>query len=227
MTVVATATFPSSPRKDAGKRRVASGRSSGEGTAVDDTTLVSESRHEMASSSFVALLRGINVGGKNRLPMRDLVAMFERAGATDVRHYIQSGNVVFRATSKLAGRIPDLVSKEIDRGLGLKVPVMVRSSAELHAVAKANPLLAAGADPGTLHVVFLADFPGKKESAALDPRRSPPDSFALVGRDIYLCCPNGVARTKLTNAYFDSTLRTISTGRNWRTVLTLVEMSSD
>jgi len=176
--------------------------------------------------SFVALLRGINVGGKNKVPMKDLLAMFERAGAADTRHYIQSGNVVFRSSAAHAGRIPGLVSKDIERRHGLTVPVIVRSGAELRAIAEANPLLAAGADPDTLHVMFLAEAPGKKESAALDPRRSPPDSFTLAGREIYLCCPNGVARTKLTNAYFDSTLRTTSTARNWRTVLKLVEMSS-
>ncbi len=176
--------------------------------------------------TFVALLRGINVGGKNKLPMKDLVRAFERAGADDVQHYIQSGNVVFRATAPVAGRIPGVVATEIERGFGLRVPVILRRGDELRAAAKANPMLASGADPATLHVVFLEDTPGQRESAALDPRRSPPDSFMLVGREIYLCCPNGMARTRLTNAYFDSTLRTTSTVRNWRTVLKLVEMSS-
>jgi uncharacterized protein (DUF1697 family) len=176
--------------------------------------------------SFVALLRGINVGGKNTLPMKDLLAMFERAGAGDARHYIQSGNVVFRAAAPLAARLPGLVAREIERGFGLRVPVILRSGDQLRAATKANPLLAAGADPATLHVMFLERAPGKKEIAALDPRRSPPDSFTLVGREVYLCCPDGMARTKLTNAYFDSTLRTTSTVRNWRTVLKLVEMSS-
>lgn len=196
---------------------------------------LSESGHAMGSTSsrsvrssgtFVALLRGINVGGKNKLPMKDLVAMFERAGSSDARHYIQSGNVVFGATATLAARIPVLIAAEIEKVAGLRVPVVVRSSAELRAVAEANPLLGAGAGVDALHVMFLADAPGEKAIAALDPRRSPPDSFALVGREIYLSCPNGVARTKLTNAYFDSTLRTTSTCRNWRTVLKLVEMST-
>jgi uncharacterized protein (DUF1697 family) len=179
------------------------------------------------SLTFVALLRGINVGGKNKLPMKDLVAMFERAGADEARHYIQSGNVVFRAEATVAARLPGLVAREIERRFGFRVPVLLRSGDELHAAARANPLLDAGADPATLHVMFLEHAPGKKEVAALDPGRSPPDSFSLVGREVYLCCPNGMARTKLTNAYFDSALRTTSTARNWRTVLKLVEMSSD
>jgi uncharacterized protein (DUF1697 family) len=179
----------------------------------------------LAGGAFVALLRGINVGGKNILPMRDLVAIFERAGCMEVRNYVQSGNVVFKAAAKLAARMPALAGTEIERRFGLRVPVVIRTGKEMRAIARGNPLLASGADPESLHVMFLADKPGKKESSSLDPNRSPPDSFILKGREIYLCCPNGVARTKLTNAYFDATLGTTSTGRNWRTVLKLVEMS--
>jgi len=178
------------------------------------------------NATFVALLRGINVGGNNKLPMKDLTAMFERAGCAQVRHYIQSGNVVFAAAAPLARRIPGLVAAEIARGFGLRVPVLVRSGAEMSAVARGNPLLASGADPDTLHVMFLEKEPGAKEAASLDPARSAPDAFVLEGREIYLSCPNGVGRTKLTNTYFDSKLRTTSTGRNWRTVLKLVEMCS-
>ena len=177
--------------------------------------------------TFVALLRGINVGGKNMLPMKDLVAMFERAGCGRVRHYIQSGNVVFDAPAPLAAKISSLVTADIAKRAGLRVPLVVRTSAELAKVARTNPFLvdsAEGHDPKTLHVLFLADAPEKKHAAALDPARSPPDRFTVRGREIFLSCPNGAGGTKLTNAYFDGALRTTSTGRNWRTVLTLAEM---
>jgi uncharacterized protein (DUF1697 family) len=75
-----------------------------------------------------------------------------------------------------------------------------------------------------LHVAFLAATPGPSKIAALDPNRSPPDEFAVHGREIYLRLPNGVARTKLTNAHFDSKLGTTSTLRNWRTVVKLVDL---
>jgi uncharacterized protein (DUF1697 family) len=176
------------------------------------------------NGTFVALLRGINVGGKNKLPMKDLVAMFERAGCVETRHYIQSGNVVFEAPPSLAAKMPAVVQAAIQKELGLRVPVLVRSAKELRAVAAGNPFLAAGADRDALHVMFLADAPSKAAIAALDPARSPPDTFAVDGREIYLSCPNGVARTKLSNAWFDAKLATTSTGRNWRTVLTLVSM---
>jgi uncharacterized protein (DUF1697 family) len=177
--------------------------------------------------SYVALLRGINVGGKNKLPMKDLVAIFEGAGCVRVRHYIQSGNVVFGASQAVARRVPAVVAAEIERAFGLRVPVVLRSGAEMRAVVKDSPLAATAASPDALHVVFLADAPPPKLGAALDPARSPPDTFVLQGREIYLSCPNGVARTKLTSSYFDSRLRTTSTMRNWRTVLKLVEMSSE
>jgi uncharacterized protein (DUF1697 family) len=182
-------------------------------------------RSGSTSGTFVALLRGINVGGKHTLPMKDLVAIFERAGCGDVRHYIQSGNVVFTAAPDLGKRVPELVASSIERKFAMKVPVLVRTAAEIRAVAETNPLLAEGASPESLHVLFLADTPAKKNGAALDPQRSPPDTFVLRGREVYLSCPNGVGRTKLTNSYFDTTLATTSTGRNWRTVLRLVEMA--
>ncbi len=179
------------------------------------------------SGTFVALLRGINVGGKNMLPMRDLVAMFERAGCADVRHYIQSGNVVFRAAGTLAARVSQVIAGEIERAFRIDVPIVVRSGRELAGIAKGNPLIADGADPAACHVMFLADAPSKKKCAALDAGRSPGDSFVVKGREVYLHCPNGVGRTKLTNAYFDSALGTTSTGRNWKTVLKLNEMASE
>jgi uncharacterized protein (DUF1697 family) len=178
-----------------------------------------------ASAVHVALLRGINLGGVNRLPMKELAAMFGDAGCSAVEIYIQSGNVVFGAPAALAARVPALIAAAIASRFGHRVPVMTRTAAELAAVAAANPFLRAGADPASLHVVFLAAAPNRAQIAALDPDRSPPDRFAVKGREVYLHCPNGFGRSKLHNDYFESRLGSISTVRNWRTVLKLVEMS--
>ena len=175
--------------------------------------------------TYTALLRGVNVGGKNKLPMKDLVAMFAAAGCADVRSYIQSGNVVFRASAALAERVPGIITSEVADRFGFRAPVVLRSADELEAVRRGNPYLRPGVDVEALHVLFLADRPSRERVAALDPDRSPPDSFAVRGREIYLHCPNGIARTKLTNDYFDSRLATTTTGRNWKTVLALVEMT--
>jgi len=176
-------------------------------------------------SRHVALLRGINVGGKNKLPMADLARIFTEAGCQDVRTLIQSGNVVFGASPKLAGRISAIVEREIAATFGLRVPVVLRSSEELREAVARNPFVKKDIDPDWLHVAFLADAPGKSRAASLDPKRSPGDSFVLRGREVYLHLPNGVARTKLTNAWLDSMLATTSTLRNWRTTLKLLEMT--
>jgi len=179
------------------------------------------------SSAYVALLRGINVGGKNKAAMADLARMFEDAGCSDVRTYIQSGNVVFRTTAARAEKLPGLISSSLAQASNLRVPVVLRSAEELAAVIANNPFVKAGEAENLLHVVFLAGHPEAQRVAALDPDRSPPDRFFVRGRDIYLCLPNGVADSKLTNGWFDSRLATVSTGRNWRTVLKLHEMTQE
>jgi uncharacterized protein (DUF1697 family) len=173
---------------------------------------------------YVALLRGINVGGKNKLPMKDLVRVFAAAGGTEVQTYIQSGNVIFEATAGAGKKIAPQVEQRLADRLGLEVPVVVRTAGELVDVVDRSPVR--GPATEHLHVAFLAAQPPAGRVAALDPARSPPDSFQVRGREIYLQLPNGAARTKLTNAYFDGKLGTTSTMRNWRTVLALLAMAT-
>jgi len=173
----------------------------------------------------IALLRGINVGGRNRLPMKDLVAMFVEAGCEEVRSYIQSGNVLFRSEQPLTESIPSLISKAIQDSFGYQVPIITRTAAEFGEVVRANPFAIANPDGDHLHVVFLASQPDPALAESLDPNRSPGDEFAVLGREIYLNCPDGYARTRLTNSYFDTRLSATSTTRNWRTVLKLLELA--
>ena len=134
-------------------------------------------------SKHVALLRGINVGGMNKLPMAALVELFEAAGCRNVVTYIQSGNVVFDAAAAVANALPGTIAQAIADSLGLRVPVVTRSAAELAAVAANNPF--ARHDLATLHVMFLQDAPSPKAIASLDPERSPGDTFVVQGRDVY------------------------------------------
>ncbi len=173
---------------------------------------------------YVALLRGINVGGKNKLPMKLLTSMFEDAGCLDVASYIQSGNVVFTATSDLAATLPGRITARISTEVGFRAPIMLRSANQMAAVVDRNPMLAPGVPEDALHVMFLDDLPTPERLATLDPDRSTPDRFTVLGREVYLHLADGLARTKLTNAYFDSRLATTSTIRNWRTVLKLRDM---
>jgi len=185
-----------------------------------------ESPMEGPRSAYLALLRGINVGGKNRLPMRELRDAFTGIGCTSVESHIQSGNVFFRATERLAAEVPERVAECLSKRFGLRVPVVLRTAMQLRAAANANPFVRPGVDLATLYVAFLVDRPSVQQMAALDPLRSPPDEFVARGREVYLRLPNGGARSKLTNAYLDGTLATISTVRNWRTVLKLVELAA-
>jgi uncharacterized protein (DUF1697 family) len=153
--------------------------------------------------------------------MKILAEIFATAGCTDVATYIQSGNVAFCAEDKLVKALGGAITKQVEKQFGLKVPVVIRSAAELDAVIRGNPY---GDAEAVLHVLFLADRPGAGLVAGLDPARSTPDEYVLVGRDIYAKLVTGAAKTKLTNAYFDSKLKTVSTMRNWRTVLKLAEM---
>ena len=178
-------------------------------------------------SAHVALLRGINVGGKNKLPMAELARIFSKAGGLEVRTYIASGNVVFLASSASAKRIPALVSKRIEQEFGLSVPVVLRTADEICAAAANNPFLKSSKDMDPLYVGFLADLPKPVHVAALDPDRSPGDTFRVLGREIYMNLVTGAAKTKLTNAWFDSRLATISTFRNWRTLLKLCEITEE
>ena len=178
----------------------------------------------MKPGLFVALLRGINVGGKNKLPMPDLVALFAEAGCIAVQTYIQSGNIIFQASPEIAAGLPSQISASIAERFGLRVPVVLRTAEQLAETFRTNPFLAQGMPEEAQHIMFLADLPLPEHVAGLDTSRSSPDAFVVQSRDIYLYLPNGVADTKLTNAYFDAKLATVSTSRNWKTVTKLVEL---
>ena len=175
--------------------------------------------------THLALLRGINVGGKNPLPMKELARIFEGAGCAKVRTYIQSGNVIFDAPK--GAKVGEAVTRGIEKKFGYRIPVILRTAGELEATIRGNPFLTAEADTRWLHVYFLGDRPSETCRASLDAKRSTPDAFEVRGREIYLHLPNGMGRTKLTNAYFDSKLSTVCTARNWATVLKLAEMMQD
>src|SRR5688572_5355330 len=133
--------------------------------------------------SHLALLRAINVSGKNMLPMKDLRELFAETGCENVRTYIQSGNVVFNATAAVANDLPEMIAALIKERFGIHSPVIVRTANELAAVVSGNPFLKAGMPEKELHVMFLAVAPGASRIGTLDPARSPGDEFAVRGKD--------------------------------------------
>ena len=174
--------------------------------------------------TYVALLRGINVGGRTKIAMADLRKLFAGLGGEDVTTYLQSGNVVFKssaAAAVFAGSIEERIADE----LGLRVTVVMRTAADLATVAAKNPFADRGAEPTQLHVVFLSEKPAAARVRALDTTRGEPDEFRVAGREIYLHYPNGYGRSKITNAWFEKELGVAGTARNWRTVTKLAELA--
>jgi uncharacterized protein (DUF1697 family) len=185
---------------------------------------VAKSPSRAVRGRSVALLRGINLAAHKRMSMKDLVAVFEKCGCTDVTTYIQSGNVAF--TAPAGGIDAATIEARIAKRFGFEAPVVLRTAEELFAVIAANPYPKCDQERDRPHVSFLADEPLAENVALLDPHRSPGDSFTVLGREIYLLFPTGLANNKLTSQYFDSRLKTMGTARNWRTVLALAEMVS-
>jgi len=175
------------------------------------------------SDLHVALLRAINVGGRNKLPMADLRALFEEAGCTDVRTYIQSGNVIYRAPPRVAKGLAERLGSAIEGRFGFRPPIVTRTAIEMRAACDHRPYPEV-TELKTLQIAFLAEEPAA--GCVLDPSRAPDDRFELRGREVYLHYPNGSGRSKLTNAYLERALGTTSTMRNRRTVAKLVELSS-
>jgi uncharacterized protein (DUF1697 family) len=174
-------------------------------------------------AKLVALLRGVNVGGRAKVSMPELRSLLSELGLEDVATYIQSGNVLFR-TGASAKDVAGRIEKVIADAFGLDVTVIVRTPAQLEAVARGNPFLADESDPRKLHVVFLSERPPGGAGSRLDPQRSPPDRFHLHGRELYLHLPNGAGRSKLTNDYLERQLGVRATARNWRTLLELIDL---
>jgi uncharacterized protein (DUF1697 family) len=171
------------------------------------------------TARHVALLRGINVGGHNRLPMPALKSALEAAGFTNVATYVQSGNVGFDASPDLdlEQTIRDLIKATFD----LDVPVITRSQAEIKATIAAQPFTS---DPSSWGLTFLSQPPDPARVSAL-PSQIGDGRWQLIGRDVYLELPGGrYSQTKLQNGWFEAKLGVTATTRNWNTVLALAEL---
>ena len=179
---------------------------------------------KQSEQSYVALLRGINVGGKNKLPMDTLRSLVEECGGRNVRSYIQSGNVVFTSSPAVASKMPNALQARIASDCSLNVPVVVRSRTEIAEVVKEGPFHSKAPEIKFVHVMFLADTPSSSQIETIDESRFPGDVFAVIGNRIHVWFPNGTARSKFTAAYIDRVLQTTSTMRNWNTVCAIANL---
>jgi uncharacterized protein (DUF1697 family) len=174
--------------------------------------------------TFIALFRGINVVGKNLLPMKELKVVFEKHGCIDVQTYIQSGNVIFRSSVSDRVRLATQLTSALSASHGFEPRVLVLTPRELENAAAGNPFREAGADPKSLHLFFLTERPKKLDLASFDGVKTSTERFELKGRVFYLHTPDGFGNSKLA-ARAERLLGVPATARNWRTVTTLVEMA--
>lgn len=176
----------------------------------------------------ISLLRGINVGGRGMIKMDALRALYESLGLRDVRTFIQSGNVVFRAGQRGVDRLPARIEEAIEREFGFRPPVIHRTVEELRRVIARNPFASrAGIEPGKLLVTFLAADPGEEARQAVRRIRTDPEEVWIEGRELWIYFPNGAGKSKISLAAFDRALKTPGTGRNWNSVLKLLALAEE
>jgi uncharacterized protein (DUF1697 family) len=169
--------------------------------------------------TWIALLRAVNVGGRNRVPMAELRRVFEDAGGESVRTYIQSGNVVFEHGAPDAATLEAAVAD----AFGVQSAIVLRTARQLRRLVGAHPF---GADTSNSVVAFLAEKPGRAVVRGLSTLDIAPDRFEVVGPDVVLHYPNGYAGARLTAALLEKHLGVAATARNWRTVSRLAELSA-
>jgi len=177
--------------------------------------------------TYLALLRGINLGGHKIVKMDQLRKAFEELGFEGVKTYIQSGNVIFKAPLQTSGNLVKRIEEKLLRQFGFPVPVVVKTSDELGEVIRNISLIKEkDIDLSKLHVTFLSCAPEKSALKTLETTPAGADQFRCFGQAIYLHCPNGYHQTKLSNNVLEKMLQVRTTTRNWKTVNQLYEMSS-
>lgn len=180
------------------------------------------------TTTYAALLRGINVGGAKKVPMAELRAVMEGLGHGGVRTYLQSGQAVFTSGHGDADSLAAELTAAIEKHFGFSVDVIVRDHAYLAAVADDCPFPAADLEAKQLHVTYLSAPVDADRFAALDQPAFLPEEFRLGDRALYLYVPDGLGRSKLAEQLAKPRLTKglIATTRNWNTVVKLVEMTA-
>jgi uncharacterized protein (DUF1697 family) len=173
--------------------------------------------------TYIALLRGINVGGHHKLPMKELRTLLENLGLQNVRTYIQSGNVVFQSQEKDRSRLARQISADIKKDHGFEPDVQLLTAEEMEKAIQSNPFPEGEPEPKSLHLFFLAAVPPKPNLEAIDALRTENERFALIDKVFYLHAPDGIGRSRLVEK-FGRYIDVSMTARNWRTVSKIMEM---
>lgn len=177
-----------------------------------------------AMTEYIALLRGINVGGKAKLPMAQLRDALTAEGFTDVRTLLQSGNVVLDAARTAPEKVERRLEKLIKDRFELTVPCLVRTGSELRDALAVNPLAELADDGSKMMVIFLGAEPDPALLAEHDPVALDPERIVFRGREIYQWCPNGIREAPLLQPFVERNLKVKATARNWNTATKLQAM---
>ena len=173
------------------------------------------------------MLRGINVSGHNTIKMDSLLSLCHSLGLQSVKTYVQSGNIVFQVTGESPEDLSRRISIAVSRTLGSNVPVVIRTSKEMGKVVLDNPFLKEkDIDPSKLHVTFFSETVQKSSLEKLYPLATGQDRFYPGHQEIYLYCPGGYGKSRLSNVAIEKALSVQATTRNWKTTCTLSEMAS-
>ncbi len=177
-------------------------------------------------NTYIALLRGINVSGTNQLKMDDLRETFKSLGFKNTTTYIQSGNVVFKAFETATGIMAKNIALKLTADFGFEVPVIVLSADEMKMIADGNPFFNIR-ESGFLHITFLSGVPSDFNLKAIEAKKQGDEEICINGKAIYLYCPHGYGKTKLTNSFLESKLKISATTRNWKTVNELLRIARE
>jgi uncharacterized protein (DUF1697 family) len=174
----------------------------------------------------ISMLRGVNVGAHNRIKMGALRALYESIGLRDPQTYVQSGNVVFRTDKRDLAALGKHIEDAIEKSLGFRPTVILRTTSELREAIARNPFAKRrDLEPSKLLVDFLAGDPGAEIRDKVRSLKTDPEELRMHGRELYIYFPNGMARPKMSWAVLERTLKMPGTGRNWNSVMKLLEMA--
>lgn len=174
-------------------------------------------------SQWIALLRGINVGGRNIIPMQELTDLLEKLGCQNVKTYIQSGNVVFDFSGPDPISLPAKITGSIAEERGFEPGVLLFDSERLDRIVSQNPFTEDEIEPKTLHVYILDSAPAAPDMQALENVAATGERFRLTGDNFYLHAPNGIGRSKLA-AKVEKAMGVAATARNWNTIIKIRNM---
>jgi Uncharacterized protein conserved in bacteria len=177
--------------------------------------------------TYIAILRGINVSGNRMIKMDALRQLFSDMGFIGIKSYIQSGNIIFQSENDNDKTLEQTITEQILSRFGFDVPVIVIGREELRNIIEQNPYLSDKAKEGShLHVTFLAEKPEQSLVDKLNNDENLSDEFKIGERAVYLYCPHGYSKTKISNSLIENRLKVIATTRNWKTCNELLAIAS-